>query len=1048
MKILRSRRLLAAANPSERGFWFTLLVYAFLFVLSELIRPKPEIEDARPAGLGDFNFPTATEGRVVPLVWGTAELKGPNVLWYGDLYREAIEEEVSTGLFSSEDVVVGYRYRVGVQFGLCRGPIDAVERIKIGDDEAWAGSAGHLDLISFDLPEFFGGDEEGNGGVRYALRVFAGTEDQLASSYLNSVGLQGVAVSAGGSGYAVDDIVTISGGVGTSATARVSAVGGGGTVTGLELLVRGPYSILPASPAATTTGGSGTGLTVALTYGSRFQSQDGDTPGYRGTCHLLPDSEPFYVGNSPNVKPLSFQVRRIPNGLGLTGGKEVVNGRDANPANVIFEWMTDDDWGLNFDASEINEASFVTAGETLYDEGNGYSAVLDRVVEGVDFLREIERQIDGVVFLNQTTGKWEITLARGGYDINTVPEITPDNTVAVKSFARGSWRDTTNIVRVEFNDADDEYKQTYALAQDLANIRIQNGDNIATTTSYPGCKDRALANQLAWRDLRALAYPLAKANVIVDRTFYDLHPGDVVAFSEPSKGISKLPMRVQRVNLGRLYRDEIELDLIQDVDYFSVGSFGDPTTTGWDEPTQELLPFISSEQRAFEAPRAMVVRDPRGNGTPSVRIWAGARRRRGESGFEFRERHAAGTPSGAYAVAGRGYQLLLLGELDSSLAVGSATPLASLLISPGPDTQAAIEAFVRDATAGNLGARLTNLILVGEEFMLPASAATSGPDVLLSNVYRGVLDSVQAAHSAGTPVWLLRGALTDVTFPEGDNVDVKLLPRAGDAIVDEADATAIAVDLDKRARRPYPPSKITLNGVAFDTTNVSLEGAGSTAEDFSIAALFNRRDYRTLDEVASLLADAATLDASFPAANTTVIEVDVRNDPSGANTLLFTETGAGPTLNLKRIDILLATDGVLPTTLRVVCRSNHTDGGESLDSRQALQLDFTVASALSGQFNFGALDTNDVSNLYTATQAGTYNFTLSSSFSSGVVEYRLNGGAWTSLITAGNTSGSIAGVSASDTIEVRHSSAVAGSKKQLSMDAPSSGQDAYAILYV
>jgi hypothetical protein len=138
---------------------------------------------------------------------------------------------------------------------------------------------------------------------------------------------------------------------------------------------------------------------------------------------------------------------------------------------------------------------------------------------------------------------------------------------------------------------------------------------------------------------------------------------------------------------------------------------------------------------------------------------------------------------------------------------------------------------------------------------------------------------------------------------------------------------------------------------------------------------------------------------------------------------------------------------VLPSTLGFRITAHHDDGGTSFSSRATLAWDFSATSALAGQFNFGALDTNDVSNQYTASQAGTYNFTLSSSFSSGNVEFRLNGGSWTTLIAAGGTSGSIAGVSVSDVIEVRHLSSVASSKKQLSMDAPSVGQDAYAILF-
>lgn len=69
------------------------------------------------------------------------------------------------------------------------------------------------------------------------------------------------AITAGGSGYAIGDTVTLSGGTGTAAVGWVSAVSAG-AVTGIRWTNFGSYSAIPGSPVATTTGGSGTGLTV------------------------------------------------------------------------------------------------------------------------------------------------------------------------------------------------------------------------------------------------------------------------------------------------------------------------------------------------------------------------------------------------------------------------------------------------------------------------------------------------------------------------------------------------------------------------------------------------------------------------------------------------------------------------------------------------------------------------------------------------------------------------------------------------------------------
>ena len=106
-----------------------------------------------------------------------------------------------------------------------------------------------------------------------------------------------------------------------------------------------------------------------------------------------------------------------------------------------------------------------------------------------------------------------------------------------------------------------------------------------------------------------------------------------------------------------------------------------------------------------------------------------------------------------------------------------------------------------------------------------------------------------------------------------------------------------------------------------------------------------------------------------------------------------------------------------------------------------------MTSGLTGFFEFTALDTNEVSASYTANAAGTHSFLLSTAFTAGDVQQRVNGGAWVTLISAGNTSGSIAGVSVSDTIEVRHTSTDANALKQLTMTAPGAGTDAFAVLF-
>lgn len=68
--------------------WVQIALWVATLVISYALRPK--IPQQKPAGLGDIQAPTAEEGREIPVLFGTRDLNGPNVVWYGDLRTKAI----------------------------------------------------------------------------------------------------------------------------------------------------------------------------------------------------------------------------------------------------------------------------------------------------------------------------------------------------------------------------------------------------------------------------------------------------------------------------------------------------------------------------------------------------------------------------------------------------------------------------------------------------------------------------------------------------------------------------------------------------------------------------------------------------------------------------------------------------------------------------------------------------------------------------------------------------------------------------------------------
>jgi subtilisin-like proprotein convertase family protein len=86
-------------------------------------------------------------------------------------------------------------------------------------------------------------------------------------NYIKDVNLSSAAVVSGGSGYGLNQILTVQGSATTAATLVVTSVGAGGAITAVNLNQPGAYSVQPTNPVSVT-GGTGTGATFALNFGN------------------------------------------------------------------------------------------------------------------------------------------------------------------------------------------------------------------------------------------------------------------------------------------------------------------------------------------------------------------------------------------------------------------------------------------------------------------------------------------------------------------------------------------------------------------------------------------------------------------------------------------------------------------------------------------------------------------------------------------------------------------------------------------------------------
>ena len=656
--------------------------------INEVWNNSPKIEDAKADTLSKFKFPTATEGRPVPVVWGRVKIEAPNVIWYGDFKKRAIKESVKTGLFSSQSSIVGWKYFIGVQMAICLGELTKFWKI-------WADDKLIYDYDS--LP----------GGVRL---------ETDGSFYVNEPKLWGGIKS------------------------------GGGIQANLDILFGG--SSVPSN-----------------TYLNPFQSftPSGSSPAYRGLAYMV--IKQGYLGTSSNVKPWSFEVERCPTFVGLSNEKI---GDDCNPVHVIYELLTSSIFDMGISTEDIDITNFNEAATTLFNEGNGFSMVLDNQITVKELLSDIQDQIDGVLRLNQSSGLCEIKLSRDDYDIDSVPVLDGDNTIEIVDYQKGTFIGTVNEVRIEFTDRDKEYRKTYANAKSIANRIIQLNDRVAVRNKFPGVKNGTPANNIAWRKLRQGSTPLAGIDVIANRELSMVQPGDVLNFNSVALGITNMAVRVLKVDTGELDAGRVKLEMMQDVFSVAAASGAAPEGTRWEEPSVTLIPFGAGNEIIEEAPLAFLrqIKD-----VNFSRVWAtGVTTGEGELYADIRTRNSAGTPTGDYQSSGEFW-----GPIEKPLLIGAISEVATSLTM---DYLVEAEEFL-SADAAEIGSSLSNLIKIGNEYIAFEGITINGTtSVTLTGLHRNLLDSPPEAHADDDPVYLIfmGGNTTDQTFADTNNVDVKLIP--------------------------------------------------------------------------------------------------------------------------------------------------------------------------------------------------------------------------------------------------------------------------------
>ena len=766
---------------------------------------------------------------------------------------------------SSKKTTVGYRYYMGLHFGICHGPVDSVQEVIVGERLAWnnvQATSGSLVIASGEL---FGGDKR-EGGVEGVLDVMMGEPAQATNSYLADKIGAGIPAFRG----------------------ILSAVWRGGLVTSNNPYVK-PWSFKVKRILQGWAGGSAwySEKAAIITYTDFSLPVDATGWEYQEITHhadpgydnLVPPTSGWSSGQSPfaggtlsasgntnwTIKTILWAKKTfvVPsnksvllrvsaengcvvfsNGLligsvnrdniqidnnqnnfvyvplmagsyeilikafdeEVAGGgtflsiESISDAADMNPAHIIYQCLTDTDWGMGYPTGAIDAVSFTAAADALYSEGFGLSMMWNQQDTIESFISIVLDHIGAMLYVMPDTGTFALKLIRADYDRGTLPLYGVTNLVSADDYQRQAWGETVNEITVVYTDHISG-KDTSVTVQDAANI-ITQGGVVSQTRNYHGIHIASLAQRVAQRDLNAASTPLARIKLTATRAAWAVFPGDVFRLTWPEFGIADVVYRCLQVNRGTLQDGQIIIDAVEDV-------FGMPSNTylvdqpsEWEDPSNP--PAVAPYRILIEAPYWDLIRNLSAADMSFVDSLSG-----------YLETLAVRPSSDAtnYSLYAR------TGSADyTQRGNGDFCPTATVIGALTKTTTAITLENGIDLDLVEVG----GYAVIGNEYVLVSAIDWMAGTATIA---RGVLDTVPVAHAAGSRLWFADGwqGFDTTEYADGEEIDVKLRPITGRGELALASAPVDSLTFDQRQYRPYPPGK-----VRFDTLEWPAVIEGST----------------------------------------------------------------------------------------------------------------------------------------------------------------------------------------------------------------------------
>lgn len=528
-----------------------------------------------------------------------------------------------------------------------------------------------------------------------------------------------------------------------------------------------------------------------------------------------------------------------------------IEGPDINPVHKIREILTDDT-AMNKPESDVNDINFMKAADRIWDEGLGISwSITEKSC--LEAIEELCGHIEAGVRVNRQTGLYEMVLFRDDwFDENEIHTLAANKIKSI-SLEIANADEAINQLNVSYYNRDAIKDSSFSISEN-ASIRNLNGRVNAEDADFPYFMNQRNAAVVAQWKLKQMSTPVWRGSFsTAENNARKWNRYDLLKLAWPRKWQGEITVRIMKINLGT--GADVSIDFVEVTPYSSNLS----SDIAIDKPIDVgVQPPLACQYEPFEMPYYLAVM---ALGQRQVDEELSYENNFGLVGVVAEQPQS----NSLYAV------MMTHDGTEGEEWVRAATinyePIAELdqIISRTSTS------FVVKDSAAILGLPIGTLIKCGSDWIGTPGEwmvfQSIDPYTGVVSVKRGALDSLPQGWGIGTKLYFCGNdvAYDSNEYVSGEEVLVSALTTTPSGMLENKGS--IAVQMNSRAIRPYPPANVRINEVYWPAY---------IENDLNIVWSNRNRTQQTGGEILGYFDSNVTLESNTQTL-LTVIEFDENN---------------------------------------------------------------------------------------------------------------------------------------------------------------------------